>query len=167
MISGKPSCFSTARTSRPALPMMHFMMSRWRLMVLSMGSSLQPCRAILSFNMITPLGRRLFLQRIKKFIRSLSVRWPERERWTRSQAKDNNSSQQRYLSLLGYLSPYLFLQVRTKTFPRQTESVAGYTASCINWPTAVWWSRQLLKKALRPNLRLRPDRKLENNACLR
>ncbi|TNN74767.1 hypothetical protein EYF80_015085 [Liparis tanakae] len=79
MTSGKPSCLSTARTSRPALAMMHFMMSRWRLMLPSMGSSLQPCRAILSFIMMTPFGRRLFLQRIRKFIRSLSVRWPEQK----------------------------------------------------------------------------------------
>lgn len=77
IVSGNPSCLSTARISRPALAMMHFMMSRWRLMLLSMGSSLQPCRAILSFIMMTPFGRRLFLQRNRKFVRSLSVRWPE------------------------------------------------------------------------------------------
>lgn len=76
MISGKPSCFSTARISRPALVMMVFMMSKWRLMLLSMGSSLHPCRAILSFMMMTPFGRRLFLQRNRKSIRSLSVKWP-------------------------------------------------------------------------------------------
>lgn len=79
MISGKPSCLWTARTSRPAMATMLLMMSRWRLMLLSMGSSLQPCLAILSFIIMTPFGRRLFLQRIRKFIRSLSVRWPGEE----------------------------------------------------------------------------------------
>ena len=80
MMSGKPSCFSTPTTSSPALKMISLMMSRWRMTQLSMGSSLQPCRAMLSFRTITPLGRRLFLQRIRKFIRSLSVRWPEKRR---------------------------------------------------------------------------------------
>lgn len=82
VMSGKPSCLSMARTSRPALAMMLSMMSRWRLMLLSMGSSLQPCRAILSFMMMTPFGRRLLLHRIRKSNRSLSVKWPEVKRQT-------------------------------------------------------------------------------------
>lgn len=74
MTSGKPSCLSVARTSKPALATMVLMMSRWRLMLLSMGSSLQPCRAMLSLMMMTPFGRRLLLQRTRKSSRSLSVR---------------------------------------------------------------------------------------------
>lgn len=76
MMSGKPSCLCVSRMVRPAFWIMLFMMSRWRMRLLSTGSSLQPCRAMLSFIIMTPLGLRLSFARIKNSRRSLSVRWP-------------------------------------------------------------------------------------------
>lgn len=74
--SGKPSCFSWPSTTSPLFLMRLWRTPMSRVTLLSERSKVQPCRATLSFSMMTPCFFRPSRHRERNARRSLSVRYP-------------------------------------------------------------------------------------------